>query len=247
VLVALQVGVRIDRSSPVPLYHQLAEQLSHAISSGELQPGDPFENEIALGERLSLSRPTVRRAIQELVDQGLLLRRRGLGTTVAARKVHRRAELTSLWDDLARAGGEPRTTVLSHELVEDEQAAAALDLPPDTVFLSVVRVRCSGETPLAVLHNYLPPGLNDLAREQLEREGLYALLRERGVRPVVAHQSIGARMPTPAERKHLAIRGSEPVLTMTRSAFDATGKAVEFGDHCYRASTYTIEVMVDER
>jgi DNA-binding GntR family transcriptional regulator len=245
--VAKQVGVQIDRSSPVPLYHQLAEQLSEAINSGELQPGDPFENEIALGERLSLSRPTVRRAIQELVDQGLLLRRRGLGTTVAARKVHRRAELTSLWDDLARSGGKPATRVLVHELVQDERVAGALDLPADSVFLSVVRVRSAGDTPLAVMHNWLPPGLNDITREQLEHQGLYAVLRERGVRPVVAHQSIGARTPTTIERRHLGIRGSEPVLTMTRSAFDAVGNPVEFGDHCYRASTYTIEVMIDER
>jgi GntR family transcriptional regulator len=245
--VAKKVSVSIDRSSPVPLYHQLAGQLNEAISSGELQPGDPFENEVALGERLNLSRPTVRRAIQELVDQGLLLRRRGLGTTVAARKVHRRAELTSLWDDLARTGGKPASKVLVHELVEDERVAAALDLPPDSVFLSVVRLRSSGETPLAVMHNWLPPGLNDITREQLEHEGLYAVLRERGVKPVVAHQSIGARTPTTTERRHLGIRGSEPVLTMTRSAFDAVGNPVEFGDHCYRASTYTIEVMIDER
>src|SRR6476661_5292995 len=122
-----QIGVRIDRASPVPLYHQLAQQLSAAITSGDLQPGDPFENEVALGERLGLSRPTVRRAFQELVSQGLLVRRRGLGTTVANRKVHRRAELTSLWDDLARAGDTPTTSVLSHELVQDEVAAAALD------------------------------------------------------------------------------------------------------------------------
>ena len=246
-LVAKQLTVTIDRSSPVPLYHQLAQQLSGAINSGELQPGDPFENEVALGERLTLSRPTVRRAIQELVDQGLLLRRRGLGTTVAARKVHRRAELTSLWDDLARDGGHPATRVLAHELVEDEQVALALDLPATTVFLSVVRLRSSGSTPLAVMQNWLPPGHNDLSREDLEDRGLYALLRERGVRPVVAHQRIGARMPTSAERRHLSIRGSEPVLTMTRSAFDAEGRPVEYGDHCYPASAYSIDVQIDER
>jgi GntR family transcriptional regulator len=245
--VARQLGVSIDRSSPVPLYHQLAEQLSGAITGGELQPGDPFANEVALGERLGLSRPTVRRAIQELVDQGLLLRRRGLGTTVAARKVHRRAELTSLWDDLAKVGGHPRTRLLSHELVPDEHVATALDLPADSLFLCVVRLRSSGDTPLAVMQNWLPPGLNDIRYEQLEHQGLYAVLRERGVRPVVAHQSIGARMPTPAERRHLGIRGTEPVLTMTRSAFDAAGNPVEYGDHCYTASNYSIDVMVDER
>lgn len=242
-----QVPVVIDRASPVPLYHQLAEQLGEAIRGGDLQPGDPFENELALGERLRLSRPTVRRAIQELVDQGLLLRRRGLGTTVAARKVHRRAELTSLWDDLSTAGGRPTTTVLSHELGECEEVAVALDLPADTVFLSLVRLRCSDGAPLAIMHNWLPPAFHEITGDQLEREGLYAALRERGVRPVVAYQSIGARTPTAAERRLLGIRGSEPVLTMTRSAFDAVGNPVEFGDHCYRGSAYTLDVTIDER
>ncbi len=244
---AKQVSVVLDRSSPVPLYHQLSAQLGAAITTGELQPGDPFENEVALAERLSLSRPTVRQAIQELVAQGLLLRRRGLGTTVATRKVHRRAELTSLWDDLDRLGGEPRTVLLSHEHVVDERASAALDLPPDTPLLSIVRLRLSGEQPVAILHNWMPPAHADLVREELERRGLYALLRDRGVRPVVAHQTIGARMPSAAERNHLAMKAGEPVLTMTRSAFDAMGAPVEYGDHCYRAANYSIEVMIDER
>ncbi|MFZ1285898.1 MAG: GntR family transcriptional regulator, partial [Candidatus Phosphoribacter sp.] len=66
-----QLPVLIDRSSPVPLYHQLAEQLTAAIEDSALQPGDPFENELALADRLDLSRPTVRRAIAELVARGL--------------------------------------------------------------------------------------------------------------------------------------------------------------------------------
>jgi GntR family transcriptional regulator len=245
---AKQLDVRIDRGSPVPLYHQLAEQLTVAITSGTLQPGDPFENEIALADRLGLSRPTVRRAIHELVSQGLLLRRRGLGTTVASRQIHRRAELTSLFDDLKRDGdAAPSTTVLGHEVVEDERAAAAMGLPPDTSLLSIVRLRSAGDQPLAVMHNWLPPAYADITRDELERDGLYALLRARGVRPVVAHQSIGARTPTAAERRHLRLRATEPVLTMTRSAFDAVGNPVEYGDHCYRAKDYTIEVMIDER
>ena len=175
-----QLDVRIDRGSPIPLYHQLAEQLSHAITSGALQPGDAFENEIALAERLGLSRPTVRRAIHELVSQGLLLRRRGLGTTVANRQIHRRAELTSLFDDLKREGSaSPSTTVLSHEIVKDERAATAMGLPPDTPLLSIVRLRHAGDLPLAVMHNWLPPAYSDITREELEKDGLYAVLRER--------------------------------------------------------------------
>ena len=244
---AKQLDLRIDRGSPVPLYHQLAEQLSEAISGGQLQPGDAFENEVALTERLSLSRPTVRRAIQELVDDGLLVRRRGLGTTVANRKVHRRAELTSLYDDLQRAGSTPRTEVLSFEVTRHEVAATAMDLPADAPLLSLVRLRWAGDLPLALMRNWLPPALSDLTREEVTENGLYAVLRDRGVRPVVAHQSISARPPTSAERRALRLKPSEPVLTMTRSAFDAMGNPVEYGDHSYRAQDYSIDVMVDER
>src|SRR3954447_293954 len=115
------VDVRIDRETPVPLYHQLAEQLSAAIAKGHLQPGDAFENEVAMADRLGVSRPTVRRALQELVGQGLLRRRRGRGAAGAGRQTHGGAELTSLYDDLRREGsGDPRTEVLSHELATDD-------------------------------------------------------------------------------------------------------------------------------
>lgn len=246
-MAAQVLDVVIDRSSPVPLYHQLSEQLTAAIHDGRLEPGDPFENEIALASRLSLSRPTVRRAIQQMVDRGLLVRRRGLGTTVANRKVHRQAALSSLWDDLEAEGRQPRTEVLSLETTTDATAAAALDLPPETELLSVVRIRYADDAPLAIMHNWLPPQHSEVTREELEVDGLYATLRLRGVRPAVARQSIGARMPTPAERRSLGMRSGQPVLTMSRLAFDAAGSAIEYGDHAYRAEAYTIDLMLDER
>ncbi len=106
----MPLAVELDRSSPVPLYYQLAQAIEAAIRDGELSPGDRFENELALAKRLTLSRPTTRRAIQELVDKGLLVRKRGVGTQVVQNPVHRRVELTSLFDDLTRAGQEPTTT-----------------------------------------------------------------------------------------------------------------------------------------
>jgi DNA-binding GntR family transcriptional regulator len=241
--------VRIDRSSPVPLYHQLAEQLEAAISGGTLKPGDPFENEVALADRLSLSRPTVRRAIAELVNQGLLVRRRGVGTTVANRMVHRKVELTSLYDDLVREGRTPRTDLLSLETdAVHEPAALALDLPPDTHLVAMVRLRYAGDAPLAIMRNWLPQEIGaGLTTERLCAEGLYALLRERGIRPTVARQRIGARNATAAERRLLHSSKSEPLLTMTRSAYDSDGKPIEYGNHCYRADQYAVDVMVSER
>src|SRR5690606_23841351 len=76
------LSVPLDRTSPVPLYFQLAQELERRIREGELPPGTRLENEILLADRLGLSRPTLRRAIEYLVDQGLLVRKRGVGTQV---------------------------------------------------------------------------------------------------------------------------------------------------------------------
>jgi DNA-binding GntR family transcriptional regulator len=240
--------ISIDRTSPVPLYHQLAEQLTAAISGGTLRPGDPFENEIAMSDRLGLSRPTVRRAISELVNKGLLVRRRGIGTTVANQMVHRKAELTSLYDDLVREGRTPRTDVLALSCeAYDDRAAEVLGLPPGSPLVSIVRLRYAGDLPLAILRNWLPPAMNDLTAAELEADGLYAVLRARGIRPTVARQRIGARNATAEERRTLHMSKAEPLVTMTRSAYDADGSPVEFGDHCYRADQYSVEVLVSDR
>ena len=74
--------VTLNRLSPVPLYSQLADQLKDAITEGALSKGTFLGNEIMLADRWQVSRPTVRRAIQDLVDEGLLVRRRGIGTQV---------------------------------------------------------------------------------------------------------------------------------------------------------------------
>lgn len=243
-----QIPVVVDRSSPVPLYHQLAEQLTAAIEDGRLGPGDPFENELALADRLDLSRPTVRRAIAELVQRGLLVRRRGVGTTVASQVIHRRDELTSLHDDMVRRGQKPRTEVLAFEAeVTDEVAASALGLPADTPLVYVERLRSAGEVPTALMRNWLPPQFADVSAAELEDASLYSVLRSRGVRPVIAHQTIGARRPVARERRLLGLAPADPLLTMTRRAYAADGVAVEYGDHCYRYDQYAFDVTVHER
>ena len=201
--------------------------------------------ELALAHRLDLSRPTVRRAIAEMVSRGLLVRRRGIGTTVANEVIHRRNELTSLYDDLKQAGKTPRTEVLRVDPESiNESAAVLLKLEPDTPLVMVERLRWADEDPLAYMRNWLPPDFADVTAEELSEHGLYSWLRQRGVRPSVAHQTIGARSPRPEERKLLQIGRADPVLTMTRVAYDAAGKPVEYGDHSYRADLYALDVTV---
>src|SRR5919109_2037404 len=109
--------VEVDRSSPVPLYFQVATRLQELIELGEIPIGTRIENEVDLAERLGVSRPTTRRAIQYLVERGMLVRRRGVGTQVVHPKVRRPVQLSSLYDDLAAAGRTPRTEVLSLKTV----------------------------------------------------------------------------------------------------------------------------------
>src|SRR6478736_6021625 len=119
-----ELFIGIDRSGPIPLYFQIARSLEQAIADGTLAPGARLENEVALGERLGLSRPTVRRAIQELVDRGLLVRRRGVGTQVVHGPVNRKVELSSLYEDLDVNGRKPTTEVLAAEVVPADGLAA---------------------------------------------------------------------------------------------------------------------------
>lgn len=240
-----ELFVDIDRSSPVPLYFQVASRIEEAIASGELPAGSRLENEIALVERLNLSRPTVRRALQELVSKGLLVRRRGVGTQVVQRPVTRKVELTSLYDDLDRGGQHPATRLLSHAVIgADEQLAERLSLTPGAPLLHLRRLRLTGGTPLAVMENFLPEEFTEMPVAELESRGLYQLMRARGTHMRVAQQRIGARPATPEEGRLLGIRSRSPLLTMDRTTYDDSGKAVEYGRHCYRPDLYSFEITL---
>jgi len=240
--------VEIDRSSPVPLYFQAATQIERAILDGALPVGQRLDNEIVLAEALGLSRPTMRRAIQELVDKGLLVRKRGVGTQVVQGQVRRSVELTSLYDDLRRSGRAPSTTVL-HLGVQaaPDHVASQLGVPAGTEVTRLDRVRLTEGQPLALMTNYLPTELGVTDPELLADGGLYDLLRRRGVHIRIAHQRIGARPATPREGELLGERAGSPLLTMQRTAFDDVGRAVEYGVHVYRPELYSFDVTLIER
>ena len=235
----------LDRTGPVPLYFQVSSRLEAAIRSGDIPPGARLENEIAIGHRLGLSRPTVRRAIQEVVDKGLLVRRRGIGTQVVQGQVTRQVELTSLYEDLQNAQHDPATLVLTRETrTVPADVADQLGVSTGSDVLYLRRQRSTDGVPVALLENWLPADFSDIAREQLEQQGLYQILRSRGVAIRVAKQRIGARREHGDEAELLDIERGGPLLTMERVAYDASGHAVEFGRHCYRPDMYSFETTL---
>ncbi|WP_432117680.1 GntR family transcriptional regulator [Streptomyces sp. bgisy032] len=235
----------LDRASPVPLYYQLARQLEAAIEHGVLTPGDLLGNEVDLSVRLGLSRPTVRQAIQSLVDKGLLVRRRGVGTQVVHSQVRRPLELSSLYDDLEAAGQGPTTQVVRNEVVAAPcDVAAALGVPEGGEVTVLERLRRTHGQPVALLCNYLPATLLDLDSARLESTGLYRMLRGAGLTLHSARQTVGARAATAQEAARLDEAAGAALLTMQRTAYDDTGRAVEYGRHLYRASRYTFDFQL---
>src|ERR671916_499699 len=238
-------GERLDHASPVPLYHQAARILEEAIEDGRLPRGTRLESELDLAERLGISRPTMRAAIKQLVDKGLLMRRRGIGTMVAMNPVRRAVALTSLYDDLKESGREPATRVLDlEETLCPPEIAEQLGLEPAAPVLRLERLRVAGSDPIALMHNFVPVGLLEIQKEDLEMTGLYDLFRRSGITPHVATQRVGARKAGDEEAEQLEIEPGDPVLTMIRTAYDTAGRPIEYGSHSYPAETYWLEMML---
>jgi DNA-binding GntR family transcriptional regulator len=237
--------VALDRTSPVPLYFQVATRLQQLIEDGVMPVGGRLENEVELADRLGVSRPTMRRAIQYLVERGMLVRKRGVGTQIVHPKVRRPVELSSLYDDLAKSGQEPRTEIRAFQVKPaPDHVAAALGIPEGAEVTWFERLRYADGEPLAIMHNAVPVDVLSVRQEDLEQRGLYELLRAAGRVPRMANQVVGARTATAAEARLLDESRGAPLLTMTRTAWDEGGRAVEYGSHIYRASRYSFELTL---
>ena len=238
-------GVSIDRSSPVPLYFQLAQHLEAEIRSGSLPVGTRLENEVALARELGLSRPTVRAAFGYLAERGMVARKRGYGTVVTREKLNRDVQLTSLHDDLIRAGQKPATKVLRNEVaVASESVAAALELAEGSLVICLERLRFADGEPIALMHNFLPAALVRLNDEALETHGLYEILRAAGIALTSATQRMSARNALAAEARLLDEPRGAALLTMERTVLDDRDRPVEFGQHVYRASRYSLRTSL---
>ncbi len=229
----------VNFHSPFPLHYQLNQLLCAAIASGELHPGDCLPTEAELMEQLQVSRATVRQAISGLVNNGLLYRRKGKGTFVAAPKIEGGffSKLQSFQQEMIEKGLKPSTRVLMWERVPPLQDInSQLELPVDQPLLKLARLRFANDIPVVLVETYLAAGpYSGLLERDMERESLYHLLEELYHQPVIrARRSIEAVMARPEEAKLLDINASSALFLVKTLAYSTGPSPVEYSIARYR-------------
>jgi GntR family transcriptional regulator len=236
-----QTTVMATESSPppIPRYREVADALEQLIASGEMAPGGRVPSERSIAERFGLSRMTARQAVELLVRRGVVYRRPGSGTYVAAPRVeHTLQRLLGFTEQMQAQGVEPSGRVLEVALatVDDPVVAAALELDADARAWLVRRVRYGDDEPLLVESFHVPEAVcPDLGDHDLALGSLYAVLRETyGVEPTSAHETIEPTACDEDDAIHLRMRPGAPAILVTRVTRDAGGRPIEHARDVYR-------------
>ncbi len=223
-----------------PLYVQLRKRIESGIGSGFLAPDMPIPPEREIASLTGLSRVTVRKAIAELADKGLIVQRQGSGSYVAparARVEQSLSRLTSFTEDMARRGYQSSIRWLERGLFlpsPDEVVTLALGAGDQVSRLA--RLRLADGRPMAIERAALPP---DILPNPLDvGTSLYEILGQRGVRPVRAVQRISAINLSADDSALLEVRPQAAGLRIERVAYLAEGRAIELTRSIYRGDAY---------
>ena len=227
----------LDPNSRLPLYQQLQRALREAIDKRVLSPDDALPAERDLAQDLAVSRITVRKALEGLVNEGLLIRRRGSGSFVSARIEKNFAKLTSFSEDMRARGRAPRSVWLKRsEGTVTPEEALTLRLSPGTPVLRFHRIRYADDAPMAL--EYCTIDASALRSPKVVDTSLYEALEQAGHRPVRALQRLRAVLLTAEQARLLKSHQGEAGLMVERVGFLSDGRAIEFSQSYYRGDTY---------
>jgi len=227
----------MHRDSPLPVWAQIEDALAARICGGDLRVGDRLPAERDLAEQLSVSRGTIRQALDALSARGLVERGVGRGTFVAAGKVEVRLhDVAGFTEQMARAGLQASARVLRAGVAAaPERVAAALALDEGALVLRIERLRRAGRLPLTLEDSWIPserfPGLEDLDL----RGSIYQLMRDLyGRAPVRVVEALEPVVAQEHSAELLGIAAGSPLMLVERTAFDANGVAVEYARDLHR-------------
>ncbi|MBA2456237.1 MAG: GntR family transcriptional regulator [Nocardioidaceae bacterium] len=230
-----------------PAADDIRRRLLDQIGRGQVRTGDRLGAERDLAQSLGVSRSTVRQALAALEVAGFVRRvpGRGGGTFVRQQKVERDlSQVVGVPALLRQQGMKAGSRVVSTGLVAaDEEAVAALALPPGSYVIDIVRIRLADGTPISLEHVRLPaqqfPGLLDLPLG----ESLYELLEEHyATAPAEAVEHIEVTAAAADEATILGVETGSALLSITRTAKDAAGRVFEYSHDLFRADRTVITV-----
>ncbi|MBN8995099.1 MAG: GntR family transcriptional regulator [Rhizobiales bacterium] len=229
----------LDLGKPTPLYIQLQHAIEEAIAGGRLKTEDALPSERDLARQLAISRVTVRKALSNLVDRGVLVQRWGSGTFVApAMHVDQPlSRLSSFTDDMLARGLQPGARVVSRSHgASSPEESMTLGLSPGEPVSRLQRLRLASGTPMAIEHAVVPAKF--LPDPHLVEGSLYAALAARGHVPLRALQRLHAVVLHDDQAELLAVPRGSPALYIERRSFLEGGAAVEFTASYYRGDAY---------
>ncbi len=234
----------IDPNDFLPRYYQLASILRDRISKGEVPARQPIPSERQLEKDFSVSRTTIRQAIELLIRQGFLYREHGRGTFVSPQKLQKGiSELTSFTEDMKRRGITPGQKILGIEQVRvSASLRSRLELPADrSKVLRIERLRLGDGLPMGLQTSYyvLPEG-QTVTHEELEEYGsIYRILQEKyHLIPTEADETLEVTSATPHEASLLQVKAGSPLLLSERTTYSQYRQVIEFVKILYRGDRY---------
>lgn len=235
----------IDHKSPVPLHSQAEELLRKMIRDPRYSNGALLPNEVDLAKQLAISRTTLRQALSKLVYEGLLVRKKGIGTVVAQKTVSSKSQnWLSFSQEMALRGIQIRNFELHISWVlPDEQVATFFQIKPDRKILKLERLRGRPEGPFVYFISYFHPRVG-LTGEENFKQPLYEILeKEHSVIAQLSKEEISARAADKFIAKKLEVEQGSPILLRKRFVYDQADRPIEYNLGYYRADSfvYTVE------
>lgn len=239
----------LNKNVPVPLYYQLKQLLLEEIQSGRLKEHDCLPTEIELAAMFGISRPTVRQAINELVNEGYLSRLKGKGTYVTKPKISQEFVhvIENFNDGMLRKGVQPKTKVLGLQMVEaDEELMQALNVEPGDKVIELSRLRYANDEPIVLVTTYIPYALcPQLLDADFRQDSLYKIFEAHSLTICKVRRVFEAQMATAQDAVLLDINAGEPLLCFDTTAYLDAKTIIEYS-HCrYRGdrNKFMLEVL----
>jgi GntR family transcriptional regulator len=228
--------------SAVPAYQRIQSSIRKRIDAGQLRPGDPVSSERDLAKLHQVSLMTARHALATLEHEGIVERRRGIGTFVATPKIHFN-KLMSYTEQMAARSLNAGSKILELKIIDNEpEVAARLSLPPTEPIIKLERLRHAAEEPFALETCYLSAKeFPELPNAPLGRESLFSILeRNYDVKLGYADEEVDATAADPQTAELLGVPRREPLLRIRQVIFSTKGKALIYALGIYRSDRHNL-------